>query len=166
MIAIASRADTMHVVARVGAARFAFRVADVEEVIDAPPLLPVPRAGAMLVGQFAHRGRTVTAYDAASVFGAGSAVARSDAVGTALVLRVADERAALLVDDVEDLTQLDAGGMRPVPAGADPAGVLRGVCLPRAGGEAARGLIGVVHVAAAMARARDGARAASRDAQP
>jgi chemotaxis signal transduction protein len=120
--------DAMHVVARVGAERFAFRVADAEEVIDCPDLIPVPNAPAGLAGQFEHRGRTVSAFDAGWMFD----VAREQGAETALVLRVADDRLALLVDDVEDLTALDTDAVRPTPAGADPAGLLRGVCLPRA----------------------------------
>lgn len=120
--------EAMHVVARVGAERFAFRVADAEEAIDRPRLLRVPNAPAGLVGQFEHRGRMVSAFDAGWMFD----VEREPSAETALVLRVADDRLALLVDDVEDLTALDTDAVRPTPAGADPAGLLRGVCLPRA----------------------------------
>lgn len=157
-----ARTDALHVVARVGADRFAFRVADVEEVIDAPALLPVPGATSTLVGQFAHRGRTVTAYNAGWVLGRAASASPASgeaAIGnTAIVLRVADDRAALIVDDVEDLTPLEAEAVRAVPAGSDPAGVLRGVCLPRAGGTEAQSLIGVVNVTAVLARARVGPR--------
>jgi chemotaxis signal transduction protein len=124
----ATERDAMHVVARVGAERFAFRVADAEEVIDRPRLIPVPNAPAGLAGQFEHRGRMVSAFDAGWMFD----VERDPTTETALVLRVADDRLALLVDDVEDLSALDTGAVRPTPAGADPAGLLRGVCLPRA----------------------------------
>lgn len=146
--------DTMHVVALVGGERFAFRVADVEEVVDAPSLIAVHGAPAGLRGQLLHREQTVRAYDAAWAFGVrpDGAEPRSTAA-TALVLRVAADRVALLVDDVEDLTALDATVMRPVPAGTDPEGLLRGVCLPRAGapgGHAA--LIGVVNTVAMVAR--------------
>jgi chemotaxis signal transduction protein len=120
--------EAMHVVARVGQERFAFRVADAEEVIDRPQLVRVPNAPAGLVGQFEHRGRMVSAFDAGWMFD----VERDPTSETALVLRVADDRLALLVDDVEDLTALDTDAVRPTPAGADPAGLLRGVCLPRA----------------------------------
>jgi chemotaxis signal transduction protein len=132
--------DAMHVVARVGAERFAFRVMDVEEVVDSPALLRVPNAPPGLVGQFMHRGRTVSAFDSGWMFD----VARSTVEGgrlmagrcdeTALVLRVSDDRIGLLVDDVEDLTGIEAPEVRAVPAGTDPSGLLRGVWLP-AGGE-------------------------------
>lgn len=145
----------MHVVARVGGERIAFRVADVEEVIDAPALLAAPNAPEGLIGQFVHRDCTVRAYDAAFAFGVPDARPR-DAM---LVVRVADDRIGLLVDDVEDLTALDAEAVRPAPAGTDPAGLLRGVCLPRAAGAAgvasatgSGALICLVNAAALVAR--------------
>lgn len=139
--------DTMHVVARVGDERFAFRVADVEEVIDAPALIAVPNAPPGLSGQFSHRDRTVSAYDAAWAFG----IDRRGGAGTALVLRVAGDRTALIVDDVDDLTSLDPGALQPTPAGADPSGLLRGVCLPPSG-SGDWSLVGVVNAVALVAR--------------
>lgn len=138
----------MHVVARIGDERFAFRVADVEEVVDAPALIAVPNAPDGLAGQFVHRDRTVSAFDGGWTFG----IARAGGAGTALVLRVADDRMAIVADDVEDLTALDADGVRATPPGTDPVGLLRGVCLPRAGGATADGLIGVVNTVAVVAR--------------
>ena len=137
----------MHVIARIGDERFAFRVADVEEVIDAPELFAVPNAPPGLSGQFSHRDRTVSAYDAAWAFGIG----RAGGAGTALVLRVSGDRTALIVDDVEDLAAFDQDVVRPTPAGVDPGGLLRGVCLPR-GGHGSGGLIGVVNAVAVLAR--------------
>ena len=154
----------MHVVARVGAERFAFHVADVEEVLESPKLLAAPSAPPGLAGQVVHREQTLRAYDAAWTFG----VARTQALvaATALVLRAADERVVLLVDDVEDLVSLDPDSMRAPPPGTDPDGVLQGVCLPNAGGagrpDDAGALIAVVNTAAVVARASS-LRAASVD---
>ena len=55
----------MHVIARVGTERFAFRVADVEEVLDTPKLLAAPSGPPGLRGQVVHRERTLRAYDGA-----------------------------------------------------------------------------------------------------
>jgi len=162
------------VVARVGAERFAFRVADVEEALDAPRILPVPGAAPGLVGQIRHRDRTVAAFDGRWAFGVetgrlgdretgrpedrggrggspGLPVFRSPGLLslTALILRRGDHRSALLVDDVDDLAILDASRLRPAPAGTDPEGVLHGVALERAAGV---GLLGVVNVANLLAR--------------
>lgn len=144
--------EAMHVVALVGAERIAFRVADVEEVMDAPALLAAPNAPEGLVGQFVHRDRTVRAFDAAFAFGIPDARPR----GAMLVVRVADDRIGLLVDDVEELAALDAAAVRPTPPGVDPGGLLRGVCLPRAGGargdETSGALICLVNAVALVAR--------------
>ena len=145
----------MHVIARVGVERFAFPVADVEAVLETPKLLAAPSAPPELAGQMVHGERTLRAYDAAWVFG----VARPQALvaATALVLRAADARVVLLVDDVEDLASLDPDSTRTPPHGSDPYGVLRGVCVPPAGGAAhpcdTAALIAVVNAAAVIARA-------------
>ncbi|MBI3567310.1 MAG: chemotaxis protein CheW [Gemmatimonadetes bacterium] len=115
----------LHVIARVGSERFAFAVADVEEAIDRPALEWVPAAPPGLAGQMRHRDRTLTAFDAGWAFG----VARDGTASTALVLRVGDRRAVLVVDDVDDLTALDVTTLRPAPAGSDADGVLAGVCV-------------------------------------
>ena len=145
----------MHVIARVGAERFAFRVADVEEVLESPTLLAAPGSPAGLAGQVVHRERTLRAYDAAWVFG----IARTQPLPgtTALVLRAADARVVLLVDDVEDLASLEQDSMRAPPHGTDPDAVLQGVCLPQAGAAGhphdEGALIAVVNTAAVVARA-------------
>jgi chemotaxis signal transduction protein len=142
-------ADAMHVIALVGTERFAFRVADVEEVLDAPTLLAAPSAPDGLAGQLEHRDRTLRAYDAGWAFG----VSRHGAACAALVLRSGQERVALLVDDVEDLASLDASAMRTAPPGTDPSGLLLGVCLQSAGTGTDAALIGVADTAAVVARA-------------
>jgi chemotaxis signal transduction protein len=135
---------TGHVVVRVGTERFAFRVGDVEEAMDAPLLTPVPLAPAGLLGQMRYRDRTVRAFDAAWMFG----VARRGGAGTALVFRAGSERMGLLVDDVEDLAEVAPGDVRPVPPGADAEGLLRGVCLATDGR-----VVALVRTAAMVARA-------------
>ncbi|MCX5767022.1 MAG: chemotaxis protein CheW [Gemmatimonadetes bacterium] len=137
--------EELHVVARVGDERFAFAVADVEEVIDAPSLEWVPSAPLGVAGQLRHRERTLSAFDGAWAFGL--AVGRVG--GTALVLRAGDARTVLMVDDVDDLAVLDVRTLRPVPAGADAEGVLAGVCI---GARADGGLVNLVRVDALLSR--------------
>lgn len=155
----------MHVIARVGAERFGFRVADVEEVLESPKLLAAPSSPAGLAGQLVHREQTLRAYDAAWVFG----IDRTQPLpgATALVLRAADARVVLLVDDVEDLASLEQDAMRAPPPGTDPDAVLQGVCLPQVGGVGhphdAGALIAVVNTGAVIARAAS-LRGASVDA--
>lgn len=135
---------TMHVVVRVGPERFAFRVGDVEEALDAPRVTPVPLAPAGLLGQARYRDRTVRAFDAGWVFG----VSGDGGAGTALVFRDGEERVMLVVDDVEDLADVAPGDVRPVPSGADGEGVLLGVCLAADGR-----LVSLVRADAMVARA-------------
>lgn len=141
-----TRADALHVIARVGAEHFAFAVSDVEEAIDAPSLEWVPAAPAGLAGQLRHRERTLSAFDAGWAFG----VHRDARTATALVLRAGDRRAVLVVDDVDDLAALDLASLRPAPAGTDADGVLAGVCVGiRNDGQ----LINLVRVGALLDRA-------------
>ena len=103
-----------------------------------------------------HRNRTLRVYDAAWVFGIARASSSPSTAPlprqttAALVLRAADDRVALLVDDVESLASLDPDTFRPPPHGTDPDGLLDGVCLPVTG---IRALIGVANSAAIIARA-------------
>ncbi|MFI5310487.1 MAG: chemotaxis protein CheW [Gemmatimonadales bacterium] len=115
--------------------------------MDAPQLSWVPRAAEGLVGQVRHRGRTLSAFDAGWLF----SVRRTAEATTALVLRDGDARVAVIVDDVEDLQLVEPESLRPVPAGTDPEGVLRGVSRAPA---RERPLMGLVNVDALLARTR------------
>lgn len=139
---------TMHIIARVGAGRFALNATDVEEVIDAPDLIPVPNAPPGLAGQFAHRERTVSAFDGGWAFGV--LRGRKPREPTVLVLRVSGDRLGLVVDDVEDLATLDPDAVRPVPAGVDTSGALIGVCRLN---PADRTLVGIVNALSVAVRA-------------
>jgi chemotaxis signal transduction protein len=121
-------------------------VSHVEEALDAPHVEWVPVAPAGMLGQIAHRGRMVGAWDAGWAFRLTSP-ARA---GAALVLRDGSRRVAVIVDDVIDMARIDPADIRPVPAGADLEGVLGGVCFAagQAGGDAHAGhsLVNVVRV--------------------
>jgi chemotaxis signal transduction protein len=145
MTAAARSAErTLHIVVRVGAERFAFPVSNVEEAMDAPTVEWVPVAPAGMLGQLKHRDRMLSAWDAGWAFG----LVRGAGAGAAIVLRDDARRIALIVDDVVDVSRLEAGGVRAVPAGADSTGVLSGVCLPADGGGL---LVNVVRVESLMA---------------
>lgn len=135
----------LHLIVRVGPERFAFPAAAVEEVIDAPSIAWVPRAREGLLGELLYRDRTVSAYDAGWAFD----VPRGAGAGAAIVLRDGEERLAIVVDDVDDLLLVDQASVRPVPAGPDAAGLLRGLRFLADGGP---GLLGLVRVDALLAR--------------
>ena len=61
-----------------------------------------------------------------------------------LVMRVGERRVGIAVDDVDDVMQLDAAGVRPAPV-PDTDGILLGVA--RSGGE----LVSVLHANALVA---------------
>jgi chemotaxis signal transduction protein len=114
----------LHIVVRVGGERFAFPVSHVEEALDAPQIEWVPVAPSGMLGQLAHRGRMIAAWDAGWAFRL-MAAARA---GAALVLRDGPRRVALVVDDVLEMARIEPADVHDAPAGSDLDGVLTGVC--------------------------------------
>ena len=111
---------------RIGAARFATPLASVDEAVELAPgtIQALPGDNRALHGVFPLRGALVPLYVAHHVLGTSGA---ADAM--ALVVRPdgAPSRAAVAVDDVEDvLTVLDAD-VRGATAGAEGDAVVRGV---------------------------------------
>ena len=109
-------------VARVGAECVAFPVAAIRELVDAPALQPVPLAPRGVLGQLALRGQHLPLMDTAALLGIPQP---QPTLGVALV--VADGDLALGVDDAMDLWEDGEASLRPVPAGADARGLLRGL---------------------------------------
>jgi chemotaxis signal transduction protein len=110
-------------VARLGDERIALPLIDVVEVIDAPTVTALPLTPVGVIGQCVWRGQWVPVLDPAHLLG----VARRGGSGTLLVARGAARPFALWVDDVDDVRELPAGALRPVPAGTDKLGRLRGI---------------------------------------
>jgi purine-binding chemotaxis protein CheW len=108
---------------RVGAERFAVALASAEEAVEGLGAHPVPGSVPGMLGMAPLRGGMLPVYAAESVLGVAPA---ADAAVT-LIVRGAEGRAGLLIDDVEDVIVTDLSALRPVPGarGADP--VLRGV---------------------------------------
>jgi len=116
--------QVLHIVVRVGGERFAFPVSHVEEALDTPAVEWVPVAPEGMLGQVAHRGRMVGAWDAGWAF----RLAKAARGGAALVLCDGPRRVALVVDDVMEMARIETADVRAVPGGADLDGVLSGVC--------------------------------------
>lgn len=109
---------------RIGAERFAFALAEVLEVVDAPRLEPVALAPMGVVGHCAHRGRLLPVLDGGMLLG----VARSGGGGALLVLLSDGDAVGLLVDDVLDAELAHPSMRRPVPqTGTAGAGHLAGL---------------------------------------
>ncbi len=106
---------------RVGPERFALRLADVEEAVEAPVLHPLPDLPRHVLGVLAMRGRLVPVHAPAHVLGVGIG-----SLGVALVLS-GDPPLALAVDDVEDVFTIEPRVLRDAPGVDDPDGVLVGV---------------------------------------
>jgi chemotaxis signal transduction protein len=136
----------LHIVVGVGTERFGFPVSHVDEALDAPRIEWVPVAPPGMLGQIAHRGRMVAAWDAGWAF----RLAQPAIAGAALVLRDGARRVAIIVDDVIDVARIEGADIQPVPAGADLEGVLGGVCFAArramAGAPAGHSLVNVVRV--------------------
>ncbi len=108
-------------VVRVGRERFAFPLAEVLEVSEAPEVTSLPMLPVGVMGQAAHRERLVPVLDAAQLLG-GARDARQ--AGVLLHVDVSGERAALWVDDVEDMVRVEPSQWRPTPGMASAQSVL------------------------------------------
>ncbi len=85
-------------------------------------LVPVPLAPSAVLGQLAVRGEFLPVLDLGALLGVEAAPAST---GVALVMAAGPY--ALRADDVVDFWEAEAVRVRPMPAGGDPRGVLRGV---------------------------------------
>lgn len=106
---------------RVGPERFALRLADVEEAVEAPVLHPLPDLPRHVLGVCALRGQLVPVHAPAHVLGV-----PVGSPGVALVLAGAPAL-ALAADDVEDAFTITPDRLRDAPGTDDPDGVLLGV---------------------------------------
>lgn len=111
---------------RIGAEHFAAPLAAVEEAVDLDPaaVQPLPDDNPALRGVVALRDALVPVFAPHRALG----IAAGDG-GTLLVLRAgqAAARAAIVVDDVEDVMTVTADELRDVAAAAAAGAVIRGV---------------------------------------
>lgn len=132
---------------RVGRERYATPLANVEEAVDVDvaSVQPLPAENPAFRGVFPLRGALTPLYASGHVLGSDAA-----AGATALVVRgdAAATRAAVIVDDVEDVLTVPEAELRDATAGADTDGVVRGV-LHRDGG-----IIAIVDLSALVAACR------------
>lgn len=136
----------------VGAERFAFDVRALDEVLEAPAVVPAPGTPVMAFrGLVRLAGRSIPVFDAGPLLGVAGG-ARTQL----LLLRAGDARVGLLVDEVEDVVALQLSAIQPPPcdAGDD---LLLGVTWD---GEALTGILDArALVAGCQLRLRDGAAA-------
>lgn len=130
---------------RVGRELFAAELRAVEEAVDLTTVQQVPGTSASVRSVMTLRGALVPLFSPAQALG----VAPTDAA-TALIVRDNGGRVGIVADDVEDVLTVGEGELRPVPADARDAGVLRGVV--RRG----RDLVAIVDLDALVAACRAG----------
>ncbi len=107
---------------RIGTERFAVRLGAVDEVIDAPPMQPLPDAGDTVLGLATLRGELVPIFDPRSLLNVDA-----DVNGAVLLFARNGRRMGLAIDDVYDAITVEEGDMRSAP-GTDAAdGILVGV---------------------------------------
>jgi chemotaxis signal transduction protein len=99
-------------IAQVGNERFAFPLADVMEVTEAPTIVPIALAPHGMTGQCVHRDRLMPVLDAGALLG----VPRANVSGVLLLIETEAGRAALCVDDVVDMVTVAQSQRRALPA--------------------------------------------------
>jgi chemotaxis signal transduction protein len=117
---------TRVLVARVGGERFAFPLADVVEVAEALPIVPVALAPIGMAGQCVHRDRLLPVLDAAVLLGVPRAGGAGPAGGAGVLLLFDTDggRVALCVDDAVDMVTVEERQWRALPASGASAAVL------------------------------------------
>jgi len=109
--------------ARLGAERFAFPLAAISEVAEAPVIAPIALAPHGVAGQCIHRERLLPVIDAGALLG----VPRTGGRGVLLLVDGDAGRMALWVDDVLDMVPIEAGQRRPLPQTGAASALLDGV---------------------------------------
>lgn len=140
---------------RIGAERFAAPLAAVEEAVDfdGATVQAIPGDNPALHGVFPLRGALVPLYGAERILGVSAAGTDGATGATALLVRVGDTgRAAIAVDDVEDLLTVPVEEVQAAARAGDAEVVVRGV-LQREGN-----IIAIVdlHALVTACRASDG----------
>ncbi|HEX6059468.1 MAG TPA: chemotaxis protein CheW, partial [Gemmatimonadaceae bacterium] len=108
---------------RVGDEWFATDLAAAEEAIELPQVHHVPEMPESMLGMFDLRGSMLPIYAPTRTLG----VALRSASAATIVLRGADQRVGIAVDDVEDVFTLDLAQLRDLPGSDDADGVVLGV---------------------------------------
>lgn len=111
---------------RVGAERFAVRLAEVDEVMDAPPVRPLPDTRAPMLGIATLRGELVSVYDARPLLDLDDAPAETEGNAMLLFARGA-KRVGLAIDDVFDAITVEPDDLRSAPGTEAADGILVGV---------------------------------------
>lgn len=108
---------------RLGAERFAVSLAAVDEVVEPPPVHPLPDAAAGVLGVASLRGELVPIFDT----GVFLHVSRRGESGAVLLFAREERRVGLAIDDVYDAITVEESEVMAVPGSEASDGILRGV---------------------------------------
>ena len=110
--------------------RYAFRVAHALEILQVPPIVPVPGAPPAVLGIINFRGRILSV---ATIHGAlGLRRGEPGPAGRIIVTKDLPLNTGILVDGVEGIAEIATGDIQPAPASA--------------GSEETRGIAGEVYI--------------------
>ena len=123
---------------RQGGELFALDLRSADEVLEMPPLAPVPGMVNPMLGVFPLRGQYVPVFAPHAALGVGPSAGHA----VVLVLRRGARRVALALDDVDDVITVDASRLYRAPAADGAEGVVLGI--ERRGTD----LVGIVDAAA------------------
>jgi purine-binding chemotaxis protein CheW len=106
---------------------FGVDVLNVQEVLRFQPMTPVPQAPGVIEGLINLRGQIVTAIDMRRRLGLPPRAGDKSPMN--MVVRTADGAVSLLVDEIGDVLDMDAGTYERTPENLDPAAreLIRGV---------------------------------------
>ena len=104
---------------RVATLRLGLDAGRVREALQAQPLTVVPHARPQISGLLNLRGEVVTALDLRIGLGLGTET-DDPSLLTNLVVTVGAESVSLLVDEIDDVIEVDAEALEPVPDTVDP----------------------------------------------
>lgn len=113
---------------RLGSELFGIPILQVQEILLAQAITPVPRAPDYILGLLGLRGQIVTAVDLKRRLGVSAPAAESPCQ---IVARARESTAALQVDRIGDVMQVEASALQPPPEslGEVDTRFLEGVCL-------------------------------------
>ncbi|MCH9672946.1 MAG: chemotaxis protein CheW [Gammaproteobacteria bacterium] len=94
---------------RVGRTDYGAPVADVEQVLPDQCVTLVPGAPAHVLGVIHHRGKIVTVVDGRGIFGGSCTIEELRPLGQARILTLSARAVGLLVDHVDDVSELHVG---------------------------------------------------------
>ena len=100
-----------------GEEKYAVPIHDIAQIIDVPPVTPIPNSPRFLSGIFSLRGKIVSVIDAAVRMGG---VRSAGDTSKVIVLETGGDQFGLLVDRIDLVVDVDLSALEPPPEGFKP----------------------------------------------